>query len=171
MAMMARRWWWGGLVLVLLASVLPAWGQRKPVMLVTPEEARLPDAKLPPYEDFLRQRDLLKPFQEFATPKEPPVKGPVIELITPKDGAIYTGPLDIRVRFVPRAADVDPETLYVEYVKLWGINITDRVRPYTTKEGIQVENAKFPSGNHTVKISIADLTGNFSSRVFTVKIR
>lgn len=169
--MMARRWIWGGLLVALLVAVLPAWGQKKAVVLVTPEEARLPDAQLPPYEDFLRQRDLLKPFQEFATPKEPPVKGPGIELITPKDGAVYSGPLDITVRFVPRAAEVDLETLYVEYVKLWGINITDRVRPYATKEGIQVENAKFPTGNHTVKISIADVAGNYSARTFSVKIR
>ncbi len=66
---------------------------------------------------------------------------------------------------------MDLKTLYVEYVKLWGINITDRVRPYATPEGIQVENAKFPTGNHTVKISIADIAGNFSSRTFSVKIR
>jgi len=167
--MMARRWMWGGLLAALLVSVLPAWGQKKPLVLVTPEEARLPDA--PPYEDFLRQRDLLKPFREFATPKEPKAIGPEIELITPQDGALYTGPLDIRVRFIPRAAEVDLKTLYVEYVKLWGINITDRVRPYTTKEGIQVENAAFPTGNHRVKISIADVAGNFSSRAFSVKIR
>ena len=149
-----------------------AWGQIRPVILVTEREARLPDAAAPPYEDFLKQRGLFDSFRQFSTPKAPePPRGPEIALIRPRDGATYTGTLDIEVRFIPRAAPVDLSTLNVEYVKLWGIDITGRVRPYATVEGIQLQNAQFPSGSHRVKISVGDMAGNFTSRAFTVRVQ
>ena len=163
------------LVILLLSALLltpAAWGQGRPVILVTEREARLPDTRVPPYEDFLRQRDLFDSFRQFSTPKEgEPAKGPEIFLIRPKDGGTYTGPLEIDVRFLPRPDAIDLKTLNVEYVKLWGIDITERVRPYATKEGIKLQNAQFPSGNHRVKISIADAAGNFSSRTFSVRVQ
>jgi hypothetical protein len=161
---------------ILLFSALllapSAWGEGQPVILVTEKEARLPDAKLPPYEDFLKQRDLFDTFRQFSSPKEgESAKGPEISLIRPKDGGIYAGPLEIDVRFIPRTGPVDLKTLNVEYVKLWGIDITGRIRPYATKEGIKLQNAQFPSGNHRVKISIGDAGGNFSSRTFSVRVQ
>ena len=161
-------------VLLLGACLLAssAWGQDRPVVLVTEQEARLPGAKVPPYDDFLRQRGLFDSFRQFAAPKETEApKGPEISLVRPKDGGTYAGPFEIDVRFVPRAAPVDLNTLNVEYVKLWGIDITGRVRPYVTSQGIKLQNAQFPSGNHRVKISIADVAGNFSSRTFSVRVQ
>jgi len=161
----------GFLLTVLLVAPL-AWGQGRPVVLVTEQEARLPDAKAPPYEDFLRHRGLFDSFRQFSAPKEAEAsRGPEISLVRPKDGGTYAGPFEIDVRFVPRTGSVDLNTLNVEYVKLWGINITERVRPYITKEGIRLQNAQFPSGQHRIKISIADVAGNFSSRTFSVRIQ
>lgn len=161
-------------ILALLALLLApfAWGEGRPVILVTEKEARLPDAKLPPYEDYLKQRGLFDSFRQFSSPKEgESAKGPEISLIRPKDGATYAGPLEIDVRFIPRTGPVDLKTLNVEYVKLWGIDITERVRPYATSEGIKLQNAQFPPGNHRVKISIGDAGRNFSSRAFSVRVQ
>ncbi len=55
-------------------------------------------------------------------------------------------------------------------MKLFPINITDRVLPYASPEGIRIEKAKFPSGKHFVKISIADRQGRLSSRTLTIVI-
>src|SRR3989304_8035630 len=98
-----------------------AWGQIRPVILVTEREARLPDAAAPPYEDFLKQRGLFDSFRQFSTPKAPePPRGPEIALIRPRDGATYTGTLDIEGRFIPRAAPGDLSTLNFRDVYVWG---------------------------------------------------
>lgn len=143
--------------------------RRDYVVLVTEREARLPDSQIRGFDDFLKEKNL---FDTFWSKKSTEIeKGPEIELISPREGRIYSEVFDILVRFVPKETDIDFSSLNVEYMKLWGINITDRVLPYASREGIKVENAKFPSGNHSVKISIADLNGNFSSKVFRVTVK
>jgi len=63
---------------------------------------------------------------------------------------------------------VDLASLKVFLMKLWDIDITDRVRPYVSGDGIHVTHADFPKGQHTIKITIADHEGHESSRTMTV---
>lgn len=99
-------------------------------------------------------------------------QGPRIVVIKPEEGVVHSIPLDIDVRFVlAEESGVDLSTLKVEYVKLFSINITDRVLPYASPDGIRIPKTQFPSGKHTVKISVADRPGRFSSRTFTIVIQ
>lgn len=148
----------GGVVLVVLAlagsSAAQPPGGRGIVVLVTPEEAGHPDAPA-----------LLLGGAERAV-----TDGPGIEIVTPQKAAEYRRPIDIRVDFKPQGAPVDFETLKVTYVKLFNIDITDRVKPFASAAGIRLERADLPSGNHTVRVSIADTRERESSATFTVKI-
>jgi hypothetical protein len=73
-------------------------------------------------------------------------------------------PIHVSIRFTPRSEPVDLASLKVTLVKFIAIDITDRIRPYVTPEGIQVNEAKIPPGKHRVRITLADKAGEFSMK-------
>lgn len=127
--------------------------------LITPEEAATPPASTE------------KRGQPFDAGREPPDNGPLIEVLKPVPGAPIAVPLEIAVKFVPRSAPVDLSSLKVTVVKFIGIDITDRVRPFATPAGIQIPDAKLPSGEHTVRIAVADASGGVSRKQLTLTVQ
>jgi hypothetical protein len=154
-------------VAVLVPAGGPAgWAEGQVVALVSEAEARLPDA-LPP-----------APFQGFGHPPgaepegEPLDRSPRIVVVSPHDRPVHSVPLDIDIRFIPQdETAIDLATLDVKYLKLLSIDITDRVRPYASPEGICIEKAAFPPGKRTILISIADTRGRLASRALTVTVQ
>ena len=108
---------------------------------------------------------------QFDVGREPPDTGPVIEVLRPLLGVPVSIPLEISVKFVPRGgALVDLTSLKVTLMKLFGIDITDRVRPYASPDGIKIPDAKLPSGEHTVRITVADASGGVSQKHVTLMV-
>lgn len=98
--------------------------------------------------------------------------GPVIEIVTPNDGKVYTAPVEIRVRFIAKEGkEIDISTIKVEYVKIFTIDLTPRVIPYTTKDGIVVPAAKLPPGNHIIRLKVGDVTGAVTEQVLRVSVQ
>jgi hypothetical protein len=128
--------------------------------LITPEEAASP-----PAADQVVPRGLLE------AGREEPDTGPLIDVLKPLVGKAQPVPLEIVVKFEPRNAPVDVSSLKVTLVKFVPIDITDRVRPYTSPEGIRIPDARLPSGEHTVRISLADNVGGVSRKQMTVTIQ
>jgi hypothetical protein len=90
--------------------------------------------------------------------------GPIIEILKPSDERQAPSPLQISIRFAPRLSPIDLETLKVSIVKFVNIDITDRVKPYATRDGIELKEAKIPAGKHRVRISLGDTTGSVTVR-------
>lgn len=130
--------------------------------LITPEEAALPPASL--------EERGLKGGTPFDIGREPPDIGPIIEVMKPTEGTPQSPPIEIAVRFAPRQQQIDLKSLKVAVVKFISIDITDRVRPYLSEEGIQIPDAKLPSGEHTVRITLSDVTGAATVRQATIKV-
>lgn len=129
------------LATLLLPALLLCAVSADAAQLVTPEEARLP-AGMP--------RPLLR-----SVPA-----GPKIVVVDPGADKDIASPLRIEVRFVALAdAAVDVGTLKVIYVKLFDIDITDRVKPYASVNGILLEDADLPAGSHTIEIELKDSKG------------
>ena len=126
--------------------------------LVTPEEAAMAPAPGQPGG------------AQVEVSREPPDTGPIIEVLKPAEGTTPTVPLEVSIRFAPRDAPVDMNTLQVAVVKFITIDITDRVRPYVSPAGIQIPDAKLPSGRHTVRISLGDASGGVSNKQMTMSI-
>ena len=134
------------------------------VVLVTPEEAALPDAPAPPPGPRLERRT-------FGLRREEAPHGPEIVVESPETGKTYRPPVPIDVRFVSRKdAPIDPDSLRVTYLKFWGIDITDRVKEYLVEDRIQVPNAKLPSGRHRIRVSISDQNGATTTQDFSLQI-
>jgi hypothetical protein len=135
------------------------------VMLLTPEEARLAAAPSRGTE-----RESLTE-ERFIIP-ESAVAGPDIQVLSPEPEIAYPSPLKVLVKFFPReGTQVDLSSLKVECLKIFAINITDRIREYITSQGINVDKAEFPSGAHKIRVTLGDTGGGVTSRVFMVKVR
>jgi hypothetical protein len=147
--------------LAFVGSSLAA-GPTEGVWLITPEEA----AMAPEAAGQITTRGLLP----FDAAREAPDTGPLIEVLKPQDGKVLSPPLEVSVKFAPRNAPVDVSSLKVQVVKLVPIDITDRVRPYVTAEGIEIPDAKLPSGEHKVRINLSDNAGGVSRKEMTVTI-
>ncbi len=79
-------------------------------------------------------------------------------------------PVHVLVKFAPLFEPVDLSSLKVVLVKFIQIDITDRIRPFVTAEGISVKEAKIPPGKHRVRISLADKTGAVSVREIAFEV-
>ena len=136
------------------------------LVLVTPEEAALPDApEPPPGARFERRSSGLRRDKEEAPP------GPEIVVESPEPDKTYRPPVPIDVRFVSRSdVPIDPESLRVTYLKFWGIDITDRVKEFLVGDRIQVPNAKLPSGRHRLRVSISDQKGTTTVQDFSLRV-
>lgn len=129
--------------------------QQDGVWLVMPEEAAMPSAVDP----GRRSRGL--PRSE---------NGPIIEVLKPVVNEPISVPTEITVQFSPRRAPVNVTSLKVTLLKLINLDITDRVRPYTSSTGIHIPNAKLPSGQHDLRITLADDEGNSTNKLVSLTI-
>jgi hypothetical protein len=142
------------LTAVLLSLSLFSPVQADAIWLITQEEAAKPAA--PPGQRLIRR----------AMPA-----GPRIVVIRPKTDDVQHSPLAVSVRFEPREnVPVDLGSLKVVVQKLFDIDITDRVMPFASPEGIMIDDAKIPSGEHLVEISVADMEGRRSSEIVKLSV-
>jgi len=140
-------------VSVLLVSGAPV-RSAAPLLLVTPEEAKLP----------IRTKVASKPL---------PSDGPIIDVASPTNGGTYQGAFPIDVEFRPgeNGLPVDMGSFQLEYKRAWGIDITSRVRDHIDGLALRVEEAQVPPGRHSVEIRIRDTGSNLSARLLTVTVR
>ena len=98
-------------------------------------------------------------------------KGPSVQIIAPDMEQEQKSPFRLQIKFVPKPGSVvQPNSLVVEALKFVTLDITSRVRPFTTSSGILIENAKVPKGTHKIKISISDSNGGITQQMYVVRI-
>ncbi|MBI5043314.1 MAG: LPP20 family lipoprotein [Nitrospirae bacterium] len=132
-----------------------------PITLITQAEALLPNMSDVQYENIARDIE-----------SKSDSTGPIIKVVTPEEGKVYAPPVNIELNFITKGlAEIDLSTLKVEYLKLFSIDITQRVLPYVSKQGIKISNAQFPSGTHNLKITIGDKKGAVTIQKFTAVIK
>jgi hypothetical protein len=119
--------------------------------------------------------------EEGSTPAGPPrvrlakragaPAGPQIVVVTPKPTDELRSPVNVAIKFEPRDnVPVDARSLKVVVQKMFDIDITDRVRPYLKPDGIYIDEAKVPSGEHVVEITLADEKGRKSTETMKLTI-
>lgn len=103
--------------------------------------------------------------------------GPMIELVAPENGGIYTSPLGIEIAFAPRdGATIDLSTLKVTVVSntvagVFEIDITEDIIDYASKDGIKAPKAEIPAGEHVVTIQVADSEQRLAERKLSITVR
>ncbi|MBU6433261.1 MAG: hypothetical protein KGS09_19830 [Nitrospirae bacterium] len=125
--------------------------------LITPEEAAMAPAA-----------DVTRGILEIG--REDLSVGPVIDVVEPSNGSRLPMPVHVLIHFAPFSEPVDLASLKVVLIKFILVDITDRIRPYVTPEGIQVKEAKIPPGKHRVRITLADQAGTISIKEVSFEV-
>ena len=142
---------------------------RKTISWITQEEAALPTMK--PKETSMDNQSKSKK-QTFPINQQS-VAGPIIKIEKPDQDQFYDDLIDILIRFDknPLGELVNMESLRVIYLKMFGIDITDRVRPYIKKTLIDANGIMFPEGEHEFEVRIKDIEDIGSAKIFKVKVK
>ena len=98
--------------------------------------------------------------------------GPIIKIEKPDPDQFYNDLIDILILFDknPVGEPVNMESLRIIYLKMFGIDITDRVRPYIKKTLIDANGIMFPEGEHEFEVRIKDTEQMESSEIFKIKV-
>jgi len=104
--------------------------------------------------------------------RSPMPGGPQIIVEKPEQGSSVPTPFPVRVRFIPSlGAKINLQSLEIDVLKIIKISLLSRVKPYANEKGINVPEAKVPSGTYNIEIAIADDQGRVGSTIQTWIVR
>ncbi len=146
------RWGCALLGLGLLVLAAPAHA----IQLVTEQEAALPDNT--PLPDLLRWGS--------------PTRRPAVDLVSPpNNGSVVKSPLNLKVTLKPHGgAKIDKDSIVITYEKKPLIDLTQRLAPFITADGIEVPNAEIPPGTHKFRIAVKGTDGHPGGLDFTIQV-
>jgi hypothetical protein len=144
--------WSGAICLVgLFALATPA----NALQLVTEQEAALPPNHLPPLD--LRGSPTRRPSAVVVSP--------------PPNAGLMKSPLSFKVKLQAHGgAKIDPDSIVVTYKKTPMIDITQRIMPFITADGIEVPDAEVPPGVHEFRIQLKDKEGRLGGTEFSFQV-
>lgn len=88
-------------------------------------------------------------------------RGPSVKLVNPAE---TKSPFDLKVKFEAHGgATIEPGSVKVVYLKSPTVDITDRVKPFVTADGIDMSKAEVPAGQHAIRIDVKDSEGRAGS--------
>jgi hypothetical protein len=123
--------------------------------LVTKDEAALPDAAVAAIET-----------------RGSPTRRPVIIVVKPPPQAgMMHSPLDLRIEFHAfGGAAIDPSTVVMTYLKNPAVDITQRITPYITANGVEISQVEVPPGKHQFWIELKDGDGRIGGSAFSFQV-
>lgn len=97
-------------------------------------------------------------------------RGPGVKIISPAE-QVLKSPFDMKVKFEPHGgAKIDPASVKVTYLKTPLVDLTDRVKPFITADGIDFAKAEVPPGEHEIRVQVTDTDGRVGNTVLNVKV-
>lgn len=125
----------------------------EPLRLITPEEAELPA----PAADTGQSRNI--------------TRGPGVDPLSPPPVGVNDGPFRLAVKFKPRnGVPIDPAQVRVTYRRDPAIDLTGRLKPFVTADGIEAPAVIVPPGKHVVEIEAIDKEGRVGRGQITLTI-
>jgi hypothetical protein len=109
----------------------------------------------------------LPPVPDLAITTRGLTRGPAIEQIAPAPEAKNVkSPLAFKVGFAAHNnASVDPNSVKVTYIKAQAVDLTARVKAHVTPNGIDMNEADVPPGDHVIRIDLKDSQGRASTAI------
>jgi hypothetical protein len=133
----------------LLISSLP--GSGSATVLIAASEARPPPADV-----YLR-----------STPHRDP--GVKLEEPPPK---LVSSPFNFNVAFVPHGkTEIDVGTLVAVYLNNPQVDLTSRLRQFTSGTGVRMDHAEAPPGRHLILLEIRDNKGGLTRKLIDLSVK
>ncbi len=138
----------------LLALALSGQAANAGTVLITPEEAALP----PPSNATITALDI-----------RGITRRPNVIFMSPK--ASVTSPFNLEFKFRAHSgSSIKPESFHLIYLKNPNVDLTARVKPYVTANGVEMVEAEAPSGRHMINVRISDSDNREASVVFVLNV-
>lgn len=135
--------------LALAAAVSAA----EPVQLITSEEAGLP----PTSSTGQGTRNL--------------TRGPGIDPLATPATAVAGRPFRLSVKFMPsNGVPIDPASVRVTYSRQPAVDLTARVKPFVSADGIDAPAVVVPPGRHVIEVQATDKEGRIGRKQFTLTV-
>jgi hypothetical protein len=99
-------------------------------------------------------------------------RGPGIDLVSPGKGAQnLSSPVALKIRFMARNnVAIDPASVKLTYLRKPSVDLTSRVKPFLSKDGIDMAKAEVPPGRHLIRIDVKDTEGRSGSSTITLTV-
>jgi hypothetical protein len=99
-------------------------------------------------------------------------RGPAIRQTSPTGQVPANGPFRLRVEFVGRGGEkVNPATAQIMILRGNTIDITQRLRPFISANGIDVPEALVAPGAHVLQVAVSDSGGRQSLANIEIEAR
>ncbi len=123
--------------------------------LVTPDEAALPAAAAPSL--VMRGSPLRRPSVLVVSP--------------PPDAGLVHSPIELKLRFHAfGGAVIDPESVVVTYLKRPAIDVTQRIEPFITADGVTIDKVEMPPGAHQFWVEVKDKSGRVGAAELSFQV-
>jgi hypothetical protein len=123
-------------------------------VLIKPEEAALPS---PPNATNL------------ASVPRGITRRPNVILTSPE--ASVTSPFNLQLQFQAHGgSSIKPDSFHLIYLKNPNVDLTARVKPYVTANGVEMVGAEAPPGRHMIKVKVSDSEDRETSTVFVLNV-
>lgn len=87
-------------------------------------------------------------------------RGPAIRQVSPAAAVTANQPFDLRVDFAGRGGEkINPATTQITILRGGNIDITSRLKPFITANGIEMPAAMVPPGTHVLQVAVSDVDG------------
>jgi hypothetical protein len=99
-------------------------------------------------------------------------RAPKIEILSPaSDMAVVKSPLNLKLRFESfGGSKIDLDTVKVIYLKSPAIDLTQRLKTHIKSDGIELDTAEVPPGDHRIKVEVKDNEGRSGISNFVLKV-
>ena len=98
-------------------------------------------------------------------------RGPGVDRLAPPAIGISGDPFRFAVKFKPRnGVPVDPATVRVTYRRALDVDLTARIKPFITADGIDASAVIVPPGKHVIEIEATDKEGRLGRGQITLTV-
>jgi hypothetical protein len=122
---------------------------------------------------------LIRP-EEAALPSPPTTAGVALvtrgltrkpNVILTSPGGSVSSPFNLQFKFEAHGGSkIKPNTFHLIYLRTPNVDLTARVKPYVTADGVEMNGAVVPPGQHMIKATVADSENREGSAVFVLNV-
>lgn len=124
----------------------------------------LPDARAQSGVWLVTSQEATLPQSQTSHAGRSITRGPAIRQVSPANTVTANAPFDLNVQFAGRGGEkINPATAQITILRGGNINITDRLRPFITANGIEMPAAMVPPGSYVLEVRVSDAGGRQST--------
>jgi hypothetical protein len=99
-------------------------------------------------------------------------RGPeVIFVAPPPTAGLVASPLNLKIRFKTRGgSEIDRNSVVITYTKIPAIDVTQRLIPFISNDGIDAKDAELPPGMHRFRIDVKDVDGRSTTAYLLIRV-